>query len=80
MPTYSFRCRACGHSWDEHARLGATQARVCSECGGEARQRFTRVAVRYGAWGFGATDSLVSDTRGKDYKTLREKAEQISDE
>jgi len=38
------------------------------------------VAVRYEGWGFTATDSLVSDTRGKDFRTLRDKAEQISDE
>ena len=80
MPTYSFRCRSCDHSWDEIAPLGATEPRTCPQCGGQAKQRFTRIAVRYGSWGFGATDSLVSDTRGKDYKTLREKAEQISDE
>jgi putative FmdB family regulatory protein len=80
VPTYSFRCRSCGNAWDETAPLGATQPRTCAECGGEARQRFTRVAVRYGSWGFTATDSLVGDTRGKDYRTLREKAEQISDE
>ena len=80
MPTYSFRCRACGTAWDESAPLGETQPRTCATCGGEAPQRFTRVAVRYGSWGFTATDSLVGETRGKDYKTLRDKAEQISDE
>jgi len=80
VPTYSFRCRSCGHTWDESARLGETQPRTCTECGGEARQRFSRVAVRYSSWGFTATDSLVGDSRGKDYTALRDKAEQISDE
>jgi len=80
MPTYSFRCRACGEAWDESAPLGENQARICSQCGGEAPQRFSRVAVRYGSWGFNATDSLVRDPRGKDFRRLRETAEQISDE
>lgn len=79
MPTYSFRCRSCGHEWDELARLGDTANRRCVECGDEARQRFGRVAVRYGSWGFSATDGLVRDPRGKDFKALRETAEQISD-
>lgn len=80
MPTYSFRCRDCGHGWDELAGLGENQTRTCPRCGGPARQRFARVAVRYGSWGFTATDSLVGETRGKDFKALRERAEQISDE
>jgi putative FmdB family regulatory protein len=80
MPIYAFRCRACGHDFEEISPLGATQPRTCEKCGGEAKQRFTRVAVKYGSWGFSSTDSLVSDTRGKDFKELRAKAEQISDE
>jgi hypothetical protein len=38
--------------------------------------------VRYGSWGFSSTDGLIGDDRAprKDFKTLREKAEQISDE
>lgn len=46
----------------------------------ERRRKFSRVAVRYEGWGFASTDSLVTDTRGKDYKALRERAERISDE
>jgi hypothetical protein len=36
--------------------------------------------VRYNGWGFTSTDSLVSDTRGKNFRDLRDKADQISDE
>jgi putative FmdB family regulatory protein len=79
MPTYVFRCAACTHEVELLLPLGETATRVCEQCGGEARHRLARVAVRYNTWGFTATDSLVSDTRGKDFAALRTKAEQISD-
>jgi putative FmdB family regulatory protein len=80
MPVYVFRCTACGADHEALLPLGETGQRTCPQCGQPARQRFGRVAVRYGAWGFTATDSLVGDPRGKDFRSLREKAEQISDE
>jgi putative FmdB family regulatory protein len=79
MPTYVFRCAACAHQVELLLPLGETTTRICEACGGEARHRLARVAVRYNSWGFTATDSLVSDTRGKDFTDLRIKAEQISD-
>jgi putative FmdB family regulatory protein len=80
MPLYLFRCTACGAESEHLLRLGRTADRECEACGGTARHRFARIAVKYNDWGFGATDSLVSDTRGKDFKALRETAEKISDE
>jgi putative FmdB family regulatory protein len=79
MPVYVFRCRACGAESERLLPLGDTGPRPCEACGGEARQRFGRVAVSYNDFGFTATDSLVSDPRGKDFRTLREKANEISD-
>lgn len=79
MPIYSFRCVDCGAEHDELLGLGETADRVCPDCGGAARHRFSRVAVKYAGWGFSATDSLVGDTKGKDFKQLRSKAEEISD-
>jgi hypothetical protein len=43
------------------------------------RQKFGRVGIKYADFGFTATDRLVSDPRGKDFKALAEKAEQIAD-
>lgn len=60
--------------------LGETADRPCASCGQPAKHRFARVAVKYNGWGFAATDNLVADTRGKDFKALRETAEKISDE
>jgi putative FmdB family regulatory protein len=80
MPLYVFRCTGCRAEAEHLLSLGETADRPCEECGKPAKHRFARVAVKYGSWGFGATDSLVSDTRGKDFKALRESAEKISDE
>ena len=80
MPVYLFRCTACGAESEHLLALGETADRSCSDCGGVAQHRFARIAVKYESWGFGATDSLVSDSRGKDFKALRETAEKISDE
>jgi putative FmdB family regulatory protein len=80
MPLYVFRCTSCDAEAEQLLPLGDTADRPCEVCGKPAKHRFARVAVKYGSWGFGATDSLVSDTRGKDFKTLRESAEKICDE
>lgn len=80
VPVYVFRCVSCGAEQEALLPLGDTAPRPCPDCGGEATQRFGRVAVRYGSWGFTATDSLVRDARGKDFKALRETAEKIADD
>jgi putative FmdB family regulatory protein len=80
VPIYVFRCNSCRAEHEVLAALGETDARPCPGCGGQTRLRPGRVTVRYADWGFTATDSLVSDTRGKDFRSLRDKAEQISDE
>ncbi|MGH8906316.1 MAG: FmdB family zinc ribbon protein [Egibacteraceae bacterium] len=81
MPVYEYRCGACGEQVELlQARGAGPPEDGCPSCGGCLRRLFSRVAVRYGAWGFAHTDALVSDTRGKQYKDLRERAERISDE
>lgn len=79
MPIYLFRCKDCDVEHEELLALGETGDRSCPECGGRATHRFARIAVKYEGWGFSATDSLVGDSHGKDFKALRSKAEQISD-
>jgi putative FmdB family regulatory protein len=80
VPVYEFACRACGAVEEHLLPLGADAPAPCAACGGELRRKFSRVAVRYEGWGFTSTDKLVNDTRGKDYKALRERAEKIADE
>lgn len=79
MPVYEFNCPSCAAGAELLRGLGESEAPLCDECGTQMQRKFSRVAVRYGSWGFNATDSLVGDTRGKDFKELRSKAEQISE-
>jgi putative FmdB family regulatory protein len=80
MPLYLFRCTSCDAEAETLLPLGETGDRPCEQCGAPAVHRFARVAVKYNGWGFTATDKLVGNTRGKDFKALRETAEKISDE
>jgi putative FmdB family regulatory protein len=80
VPVYEYRCRACGASREEVQPMGAPHPGQCLECGGELRRVYGRVAVRFSGWGFRSTDSLVpGDRPRKDFKSLRDRAEEIAD-
>jgi putative FmdB family regulatory protein len=79
VPVYEFRCRSCDRRDDLLLGLGETADRPCPDCAGVMRHRPARVGVRYGSWGFRATDSLVRRPGNSDYRTLRENAERIAD-
>jgi predicted nucleic acid-binding Zn ribbon protein len=61
--------------------MGAPAPGPCPACGGEMRKVYGRVAVTFGGWGFAKTDSLIAGDRRhtKNFKTLRSKAEEISE-
>jgi hypothetical protein len=60
--------------------MGAGAPGPCPSCGGVLRRVYSRVGVRLEGWGFSRTDGLLPDNRPrKDFKRLREKAEEIAD-
>ena len=60
--------------------MGSPPPGPCAECRGELRRVFGRVGVRFSGCGFGSTDSLLpGDRPRKDFKKLRDKAEEISE-
>jgi hypothetical protein len=60
--------------------MGAGAPGPCPACGGELSRLYGRVGVRLSGWGFARTDALLPDDRPrKDFKRLREKAEEIAD-
>ena len=80
MPLYEYRCRSCGLTFEEVQPMGAPVPGPCRECGGELRKVYGRVAVRFSGWGFNRTDALVPEDRPrKDFKKLKEKAEEIAE-
>jgi putative FmdB family regulatory protein len=80
VPVYEYRCRDCGREVDEVQPMGSGPPGPCPQCGGDLRRVWGRVGVRFSGWGFKATDSLVPDDgRKRDYRRLKEKAEEIVD-
>jgi putative FmdB family regulatory protein len=80
VPVYEYRCRSCEAMVEEVQPMGAKAPGPCPKCGGELRRVYSRVGVRFSGWGFKSTDSLVPEDRPrKDFKKLREKAEEIAD-
>ena len=80
MPVYEYRCRSCGNTQEEIQPMGAPPPGPCKVCGRELRRIFGRVRVRFSGWGFRSTDSLLpADRPKKDFKQLREKAEEIAE-
>ena len=56
MPTYEYRCRACGHVFDIVQKMSDDPLRICPECGGELRKVFAPPAIAFKGSGFYATD------------------------
>lgn len=80
MPVYEYRCRACGHEVEEIRPMRSGPPGPCPECGGELKRVYGRVGVRFSGWGFSKNDDLVpGDRPRKDFRKLREKAEEIRD-
>ena len=80
MPVYEYRCTECARRTEEIQPMGAGPPGACAECGGELRSVYCRVVVRFSGWGFSRTDSLLpGDRPKKDFRQLRDKAEEISE-
>jgi putative FmdB family regulatory protein len=80
MPVYEYRCKECATLTEEIQPMGAAPPGPCKVCGGELRRVYGRVAVKFTGWGFGKTDSLLPEGRPrKDFKKLREKADEIAE-
>ena len=81
MPVYAFSCPLCNGVTELLLKLGDTGPRPCPTdgCTGTAQLKMSRVAVKYQSFGFTSTDKLIDNPKGKDFKALRSKAEEISD-
>ena len=67
MPTYSYTCKACEHSFDVQQSLSDDSLKVCPECGGALRKVFGQVGVTFKGSGFYRNDSgSGSNSKSKD--------------
>ncbi|MCA1830251.1 MAG: FmdB family zinc ribbon protein [Actinomycetota bacterium] len=81
MPVFGYRCEGCGARTDHVVLPGEDAPSRCADCGAALKRTWAaRVHVSLEGWGFSKTDSLVYDTRGKDFKALKERAQRIVDE
>jgi putative FmdB family regulatory protein len=74
MPTYEYRCKACGHELEAVQAFTDDPLTVCPECGGDLRKKFGAVGITFKGSGFYKTDSRSSGgapttTKGGDAAT-----------
>lgn len=80
MPVYEYKCTKCGAREDHTLAFDAEHPTTCEACGGPVKRVWAgRVQVNLSGWGFSKTDGLISDTRGKDFKKIRERADRLRD-
>ena len=81
MPVFEYKCTEC-EAREEHVLLASESApTACAACKGKLKRIYSgRLHVDLNSWGFSKTDGLINDTRGKDFKALKERAARIVDE
>ena len=57
MPTYSYRCSACGHQFEAMQRFSDDPLTDCPSCGGRVRRVIHPVGVVFKGSGWYITDS-----------------------
>jgi putative FmdB family regulatory protein len=57
VPTYGYRCQACGHEYDVWQRMSDKPGAACPTCGGEGRRLFFPAGIVFKGSGFYKTDS-----------------------
>lgn len=58
MPTYEYRCRACGHRFERFQKITAKPVKECPECGEKEAERLISpgAGIVFKGPGFYATD------------------------
>lgn len=57
MPTYEYRCRECGHEFEEFQSMTAEPVETCPECSGEVERLIgSGAGLIFKGSGFHATD------------------------
>jgi putative FmdB family regulatory protein len=56
MPTYAYKCRDCGHTFDIVQKMTEDTLTICPRCGGRLRKVFAAPAIAFKGSGFYATD------------------------
>lgn len=62
MPTYEYRCKACGHELEVVQSFADDPLTTCQACGGELRKVFGNVGIAFKGSGFYKNDSRGRST------------------
>ncbi|WP_210479533.1 FmdB family zinc ribbon protein [Naasia sp. SYSU D00948] len=65
MPTYSYKCTACGNAFDTVQSFSDPALTTCDVCGGTLRKVFSPVGVTFNGSGFYRTDSRSKPSDSK---------------
>jgi putative FmdB family regulatory protein len=66
MPTYDYRCDACGHRFELFQSIKADPAKTCPSCGQDAARRMIGTG---GGLIFKGSGFYITDYRSESYKT-----------
>ncbi|MDP1662638.1 MAG: zinc ribbon domain-containing protein [Phycisphaerales bacterium] len=58
MPTYDYKCKTCGHTWELFQSMSAKPVKACPDCGRKTAERLigTGAALLFKGSGFYQTD------------------------
>ncbi len=65
MPTYQYRCTACGKELEAVQKFSDPALTTCPACSGDLRKVYSAVGVVFKGSGFYATDSRTSSPASK---------------
>ncbi len=65
MPTYQYRCTACGKELEAVQKFSDPALTTCPTCSGDLRKVYSAVGVVFKGSGFYATDSRTSNSAPK---------------
>ena len=63
MPTYDYRCKACGQELEVFQSFSDDPLTTCGACGGELRKLFGAPGIAFKGSGFYKTDSRSSSRK-----------------
>jgi putative FmdB family regulatory protein len=66
MPTYTYVCRSCEHTFEVHQAFAEEALVKCPKCSGELRKQFGSLGVSFKGSGFYKNDSAPAKPSSTD--------------
>ena len=68
MPTYDYRCNACGHEFEEFQMMSEDELKKCPEC---KKNKLERLIGMGAGFLFKGSGYYLTDYRSKDYNDAK---------